>query len=334
MRIPLSASLLLLLPTSVLCLTIQRPLPNTLHAAGLNLPVSWTIEPGENITALKVMLAQPEDTIVATLAENVDATKGSQGIQIPKGTVTGGNYFVVLEGNNNPSSRATRGPFNVIFGAASSSVAPPPSSSASASSSTSISATSSGSSSASSSTSTSSKSSSDDDSSPTSTSDESQETTDGAASSELNGGQVAGIVVGVVGALLVAGMAAFFVFVRRRRRNANQGPGDGADNANYYNESNGNSGYVIDAPQPRYGPPPPTSGYRNMSEPYSEPYNTMGVGMAAGGAVAAGVSPYSDPYNNASKTYQPSEAVATAGSYTMPPSTPTTATTDKPHSAM
>ena len=142
-------------------------------------------------------------------------------------------------------------------------------------------------------------------------------------------------------------MAAFFVFVRRRRRNADHGAGKGADDVNYYNNESNSNAYVIDAPQPRYGPPPPTTGYRNMNEPYNEPYNTMGVNtapyneqqqynhaMSASAAPVAGITPYSEPYNNMSKTYQPSEAVATAGSYTMSPSTPTTVTSDKPHTAV
>ncbi|KAG2225538.1 hypothetical protein INT45_010365 [Circinella minor] len=364
-----TASLLLLLPSVVLSLKIQRPLPHTLQSAGLDIPLSWTVDPGESITSLKVMLAQPENTIVATLAENVDATKGSPGIKIPKETVNG-EYYIVLEGNNTPPTRATQGPFTVIFGSSSSSAGPSSSASASASSSASASASASSSGSitsgsrSASSSSSASKTSSDNESSSTSTSDEAQESTDETAGSNnsLESGQIAGIVVGVVGAGLVAGLAAFFVFVRRRKRNNNNDTGKGADEVDYYNNESNSNAYVIDAPQPRYGPPPPTTGYRNMNEPYNEPYNTMGAGvapyneqqqynnvmssgaapyndqqqynMSANAAAVAGVTPYSEPYNNMSKTYQPSEAVATAGSYTMSPSTPTTVISDKPHSAV
>ena len=221
-----TASLLLvLLPSVVLSLKIHRPLPNTLQSAGLDIPLSWTVDPGENITSLKVMLAQPEDTIVATLAENVDATKGSPGIKLPKETVNG-QYYLVLEGNNTPPTRATQGPFTVIFGASSSSAGPSPSASASSSASASVSSSASvtsGSSSASSSSSAS-KSSSDNDNSPTSTSDEAQESTDEAAGSNnsLESGQIAGIVVGIVGAgLVVITLFYFFLLNESNCRSSN-----------------------------------------------------------------------------------------------------------------
>lgn len=197
--------LFVLFPALAAALSINMPLPHTLHAANVNLLVTW----GDvgTVTTVNILLAKDEGkTIVATLASNVDAGSKSANVKMPSETPNGSDYFIVLQGNDNTST--TRGPITVIFGGdgSSSSAAPSPSSSAvssSASNSASSSsvASSSASSASSSSQSSSSASSSSDSNSPTATSDDSKD--DENNNGGLTSGQVAGIVVGVVGAFAV-----------------------------------------------------------------------------------------------------------------------------------
>ncbi|KAI8146983.1 hypothetical protein BJV82DRAFT_597311 [Fennellomyces sp. T-0311] len=324
------STIFLLLPSVAYGLSIQRPLPNTIHFANLNLPLSWTVDAGESITSLKVMLAQPEDTIVATLAENVDASKGSEGIKIPKETVSG-KYYVVIEGNNTPPSRATRGPISIAFGASeSSSSSAAPSSAVSSSASSSASASSSGSSQSATGTRSATSTDDDDETSPTSTSDQGSAEESGQTSDNqgLGSGQVAGIVVGVVGAVLVAGLAAFFVLVRRRKRNG-QDRGNNGDQANYFNDSS----YVVDAPQQRHAPV--AAGYQNMTEQsfHNEPaYRGETYDDYNNQAYYNNQTYNQDPYNQqaayAQAPYPQQQQYHNEAAYM---TTPTTAQSDKPH---
>ena len=198
-----SVLLFVLFPALATALSINLPLPHTLHAANVNLLVTW----GDvgTVTTVNILLAKDEGkTIIATLANNVDAGSKSANVKMPSETPNGSDYYIVLQGNDNTS--ASRGPFTVIFGgdgSSMSSAAPSSSSSAvpsSASNSASSSSVASSSSSISSSQS-SSASSSSDSNSPTATSDDSK---DGENDNQgLTSGQVAGIVVGVVGAFAV-----------------------------------------------------------------------------------------------------------------------------------
>lgn len=217
-------------------LNIILPLPHTLWFADTNVLVTWN-QVGINLTQLQVNLAQGQDenalTNVATLASNVNAADGSIRVRLPSNVASGSNYYIVLEGNDNPPSRATKGPFIIAFGSGSSSSAPPSSSSppitTGGGSSTSNATSSDSSSSASqpSSTSPASKTitppntaSSSDASSETSTAGSDEDGSNGSGNgSDLNtltGGQIAGIVVGVAGALgVVSGRTKSCAFLGR-----------------------------------------------------------------------------------------------------------------------
>ncbi|KAJ8656320.1 hypothetical protein O0I10_007884 [Lichtheimia ornata] len=267
------------------------PLPHTLHAANVNLLVTW----GDvgTVTTVNILLAKDEGkTIIATLASNVDAGSKSANVKMPSDTPNGSDYFIVLQGNDNTST--TRGPITVIFGgdgsslssAAPSASSSAVSSSASNSASSSIASSSSSSAASSSSQSSSSSSSSSDSNSPTATSDESKD--DDNDNGGLTSGQVAGIVVGVVGAFAVAGIAGLFVFMTRRRRERNL-----QNNGAYYNHENndgGNDGYVIDQQPmvgavPRYAPPTPSNFMR--SDAYMMPPPSSATNITAAATIAS-----------------------------------------------
>ncbi|KAI9316857.1 hypothetical protein BX666DRAFT_1947535 [Dichotomocladium elegans] len=259
MRLPYPFLYFFLFPGIAFGLSIQLPLPHTVHAANTNILVTWS-DVDAGLTTVSILLARGEAmSIVSTLGENITASQTSASLKIPPETPSGSDYYIVMQGNNN--IQTSKGPFTVILGPKISESSPPSSgSSSSASASVTASSLSLSSLSNKPSSSASSSSSSNNTTPPPNNEDtnrDEQNTDSNGNSDKSNGltsGQVAGVVVGVIGALAVTGIAAMFIIMARRKRGLNNKRMH-SDSAKYYDDT---SSYVIDNQQySRFGPPPP-----------------------------------------------------------------------------